>query len=607
MLALCFKTTERVTGGWQMTNDGGKLARSMMAAGRLRWLLAGILLALVTLYLGYLSHQGFKTTVLGNFVSQQAFYAKSLENSIRQHIYEEQEDVLHVVREIKRMEGGISAAAALLPALSSIHLDSFEAFGIFDRLGDPLFSTPKRFSGDEAVLKEVMRTIFDSREEFVPFLSESYLDHEGKTALFLVVPFKMPGKGSSTYYAAGAINIEDYMFSHFPAWKGRSLGFVLADADGDILSMLNTEHETDDMMKRGNLLRLDSACLSCHRATDFDDIRKAAQTDDAVQSMLVFPEGSGMMNQTTLAFQVYNQLWSISVYTPFKNIQNAISGNARMNLALGVFTLLMMGTLGFMVLRSIRLEEIARTARELKESREALAKYARDLEDANHIKDLFTDIVSHDLLNPVSIVKGYTSILAGQETDSSRQKVLAAMGKSLEKVTEIIENSSTISKLKESEALDLRYLDLGELLDNAIGSVAAQMREKQIDLTRALEGSYPVMGSYLLENVFQNLISNAVKYSGTGKKLEVSVRDEGESWCVSVKDWGEGVPDKFKELIFTRLERLEKAGIKGTGLGLAIVKRTIQLHGGAIRVEDNPEGGSVFLVTLQKGTRALQE
>jgi hypothetical protein len=59
-------------------------------------------------------------------------------------------------------------------------------------------------------------------------------------------------------------------------------------------------------------------------------------------------------------------------------------------------------------------------------------------------------------------------------------------------------------------------------------------------------------------------------------------------------------------LIFTRLERLDKAGIKGTGLGLAIVKRTIQFHGGSIRVEDNPEGGSVFLVTLQKGTEPLE-
>jgi signal transduction histidine kinase len=589
-----------------MTDEGRRLSRSLITEDRIKWLLAGLFLALVTLYLGYRSHQGFKTTVLGNFISQQAFYAKSLENSIRQHIYEEEEDVLHVVREIKRMEGGIAAAAAVLPDLSAIHLDSFEAFGVFDRLGDALFSTPGRFAGDEKVLAEVMRTIFDNRGEFVPFLSESYLDHEGKTALFLVVPFKMPGKASSTYYAAAAINIEDYMFSHFPAWKGRSLGFVLAEADGDILSMLNTEHETDDMMKRGNLLRLDSACLACHGPTDFDDVRKAAQSDDTVQSMVRFSKRSGAMNQTTLAFKVYNQLWSISIYTPFENIQNAISGNAKMNLALSVFTLLMMGTLGFMVLRSIRLEEIARTTSELKESREALAKYARDLEDANNIKDLFTDIVSHDLLNPVAIVKGYTAILAGQEKDPSRLEVFAAMGKSLEKVTEIIENSSTISKFKEAEALDLRYLDLGELLDNAIGSVAVQMREKQIELTRVLEGSYPVMGTYLLENVFQNLMSNAVKYSGTGRKLEVAVRDEGDSWCVSVKDWGEGVPDRFKELIFTRLERLEKAGIKGTGLGLAIVKRTIELHGGAIRVEDNPEGGSIFLVTLPKGTRAVE-
>jgi signal transduction histidine kinase len=297
---------------------------------------------------------------------------------------------------------------------------------------------------------------------------------------------------------------------------------------------------------------------------------------------------------------VYNQLWSISIFSPFESVQKAIDGNAGMNLALALFTLLMMGTLGFMIHRSIRLEEIAGTAMELKESRAALEKYARELEDANHIKDLFTDIVSHDLLNPVSIVKGYTTILSGQEKDSSRKEVFAAIGRSLQKVTEIIENSSTISKLKEAEDLELRYLDLGELVDNAIGGLAGAMREKEISLVRQLDGSYPVMGTYLLENVFQNLISNAVKYSGKGKKVEVAVHDSDGSWSVSVKDWGEGIPDKYKELIFTRLERLDKAGIKGTGLGLAIVKRTVQLHGGAIRVEDNPEGGSVFIVTVPK-------
>jgi signal transduction histidine kinase len=585
--------------------DSSPLAGSLVAAGRVKWLIAGLLLAVVTIYLGYLSHRSFRTTIHESFFSQQAIHAKSLENSLRDHIYGEAEDILHVVREIKRTQGGIAAVSEILPELTRIHLDSFEAFSLFDREGSPLFSMPERFTGGRIALSRVKSTIFDNREEFVPFLSESYLDHEGKTAIFLLVPFKMPGKGQPTYYACAALNIEDYMFSHFPAWKGRSLGFVLAEADGDILSMMNTEHETDDMMKRGNLLRLDSACLSCHRPKDFDDMRTAAGADDAVQSQLRFPGSTVTTNRTTLAFRVYNQLWSISIYAPFERIQQAINGNAAMNLALSVFTLLMMGTLGFIIHRSIRLEEIASTTGELKESREALAMYARELEDANHIKDLFTDIVSHDLLNPVSIVKGYTSILAGQEKDSSRQKVLAAMGKSLEKVTEIIENSSTISKLKESEDIDLRYLDLGELLDNAIGSVAVQMREKQIELTRVIDGSYPVMGTYLLENVFQNLISNAVKYSGKGKKLEVAVHDENGSWCVSVKDWGEGIPDKFKALIFTRLERLDKAGIKGTGLGLAIVKRTIQLHGGAIRVEDNPEGGSVFLVTLQKGTEPL--
>ena len=108
------------------------ISHTLTAAARLKWLAAGVALALVALYLGALSHRSFRTTILDNFLSQQAIYAKSLENSIRDHMYEEEEDVLHVVREIKRTEGGIEGAARILPDLASIHLDSFEGFGLFD-------------------------------------------------------------------------------------------------------------------------------------------------------------------------------------------------------------------------------------------------------------------------------------------------------------------------------------------------------------------------------------------------------------------------------------------------------------------------------------------
>ena len=92
----------------------------------------------------------------------------------------------------------------------------------------------------------------------------------------------------------------------------------------------------------------------------------------------------------------------------------------------------------------------------------------------------------------------------------------------------------------------------------------------------------------------------AVKFSPVGKKIEVGIEDGGDRWDALVKDWGEGIRDENKEKIFSRFERLGKEGIKGTGLGLAIVRRIVDLHNGTVTVSDNPEGGSIFTVSLPK-------
>ena len=86
--------------------------------------------------------------------------------------------------------------------------------------------------------------------------------------------------------------------------------------------------------------------------------------------------------------------------------------------------------------------------------------------------------------------------------------------------------------------------------------------------------------------------------------MEVGILDEGDSWRVYLKDFGPGIPDSDKEKIFTRFQRLEKESVQGTGLGLAIAWRLVKLHEGRIWVEDNPEGGSTFFVSLPKTDQA---
>jgi light-regulated signal transduction histidine kinase (bacteriophytochrome) len=99
----------------------------------------------------------------------------------------------------------------------------------------------------------------------------------------------------------------------------------------------------------------------------------------------------------------------------------------------------------------------------------------------------------------------------------------------------------------------------------------------------------------MIENVFSNILSNAIKYSPDGGKIEVNIIGSNNHNRIYVKDWGIGLKDEEKARLFTRFQTMEKGGIKGTGLGLAIFKRIVDLHGGRTWTEDNPEKGSIFL------------
>ena len=112
-----------------------------------------------------------------------------------------------------------------------------------------------------------------------------------------------------------------------------------------------------------------------------------------------------------------------------------------------------------------------------------------------------------------------------------------------------------------------------------------------------------VNATQFLRYAFLNIIDNAIKYSPPHSVVEISVSEErGKNWKVCVKDSGEGVPDKWKQKIFERFVRGEKTGIKGSGIGLAIAKTVVTQNKGRIWVEDNPEGGAVFCISLPKAS-----
>ncbi len=107
-----------------------------------------------------------------------------------------------------------------------------------------------------------------------------------------------------------------------------------------------------------------------------------------------------------------------------------------------------------------------------------------------------------------------------------------------------------------------------------------------------------------LEQVVNNLVENAIKFTPEGGRVVVEIADGGEEIEVGVSDTGRGIPEGEREKVFQRfnqVEREEGAGAKGTGLGLTIAKQLVEMHGGRIWVESEEGRGSRFALTLPKG------
>lgn len=244
---------------------------------------------------------------------------------------------------------------------------------------------------------------------------------------------------------------------------------------------------------------------------------------------------------------------------------------------------------------------IGRDITDRKQAEENLIKYIEELKYSNELKNLFTDIMRHDLLNPASVVKGFADVLIDMEENEKKIQAIKSIERNINKLIDILESAAKFSKMESVEELEFEKMDLGLIIKEVVRNLKPQLEEKQMILDFVEEGSYPSNVNKVIEDVFSNLLSNAIKYSPKESKIIIDIIDSGNEWKVTVTDFGEGISDENKPHVFDRFKRVSKGGVKGIGLGLAIVKKIIDLHGGRVGVEDNPAGqGSVFWVTIKK-------
>lgn len=223
------------------------------------------------------------------------------------------------------------------------------------------------------------------------------------------------------------------------------------------------------------------------------------------------------------------------------------------------------------------------------------------------IREQFVQNASHELKTPITSIKGYTETLLGRlklQEDSHEKKFLDAISRNTDRMVRIVEDMLTITRIENQTAIARgEEFTLKSLVDNLSFTVDGVVSPKEQKFVVEMNEPITVSADWiLLEHMLLNLISNASAYSPDGKTITLKVTKLGSDLVnFQVKDQGIGIKDEDKERIFERFFRVDKNRSRkegGTGLGLSIVKHIVRLHHGTVKVFDNPEGGTIFSVTI---------
>ena len=251
-------------------------------------------------------------------------------------------------------------------------------------------------------------------------------------------------------------------------------------------------------------------------------------------------------------------------------------------------------------------EEITRLNNQLVAMQRELARNNAELERLNQQKNQFLGIAAHDLRNPLSAIMSYSEFLLadlGDQLDQEQVEFLNVIHSSSEFMSQLINDLLDVAKI-ESGKLDLKLqpTDLAELVDSNVTLNRRLAREKDIDLSLDLEDVPTVLVDLAkIEQVLNNLISNAIKYSPSGTVVGVRLSRQGDQVRLSVRDRGQGIPSEEMDKLFKPFSRTSvktTGGESSTGLGLVIVKKIVDGHGGEIDVESQVGEGTTFHVRL---------
>ena len=242
-----------------------------------------------------------------------------------------------------------------------------------------------------------------------------------------------------------------------------------------------------------------------------------------------------------------------------------------------------------------------------KDAEMELQRLYRDLEEASRLKDEFLATLSHELRTPLNAVAGWTHMLReGAVSPAAREKALEAIERNSKSLAQLVEDLLDVSRFMSGKLqIKAEPVQLSVVVANAVDTVRAGVTAKGLDLrcdTAEVDGLVVTGDPDRLQQIVWNLVSNAIKFTPLGGRIDVRLRTDGAHAEIVVTDTGRGFSADFRPYLFQRFRQMDASILRpygGLGLGLSIVRQLTEAHGGTVEAESPGEGlGATFRVRL---------
>jgi len=242
-------------------------------------------------------------------------------------------------------------------------------------------------------------------------------------------------------------------------------------------------------------------------------------------------------------------------------------------------------------------EETIKQNRALLQRGEDLKILAEKLAGSNNMKELLLDILIHDLKNPINVISGISELLLEEDSHNDMAQLIRSSSDNLIKV---IENITTLIYVSSGDKISKEKINISEIIQEVASGFTTLLKETGMELELKIEDSIFIHGNPIISEIFENFISNSIKYAKEGKKIIIESESSDNSILIGFSDFGKTIDLNDRGRIFERKIQLGEGISAGRGLGLAIVKRIAENHDSKVWVEPNKPTGNTFYFKIKQ-------